>query len=249
MSSVWHENDRFWETFYPVMFHQDRWEAASLEVEQAVSFLGLEEGMRVLDLCCGPGRHTVELAKRGYAVTGVDRTVRFIEIAGEKAREAGVDPELLVEDARSFCRPKAFDAAINVYTSFGYFEDPLEDRQLLWNLHSSLSEGGRVLIDMSGKEVVARAFEPTSTETLPDGTILEQKRHIEPGWEWLRSTWVLKKGGDTYEMTFRHRVYSGVELKAVLMSVGFEDVRLYGSLEGIPYDNQARRLVAVARKP
>ncbi len=173
----------------------------------------------------------------------------LIEIASQKAREANVAPELLVADARTFSRPEAFDAAVNLYTSFGYFEDPREDRRLLANTFASLKPGGCVLLDMSGKEVVARAFTPESSETLPDGSKIEESRAVEPDWEWIRSTWAIEKDGDRHEMTFRHRAYSGVELKAVLISVGFEDVKLYGGLDGIPYDEKARRLVAVAQKP
>ena len=71
--SEWFEDAAFWETFYPIMFPEERYEAAAEEVDNIVALTGVQEG-RVLDLCCGPGRHTVELAKRGFQVTGVDRT-------------------------------------------------------------------------------------------------------------------------------------------------------------------------------
>lgn len=248
MDDAWHDNDAFWETFYPVMFHAGRWEAAEAEAAEAASLIGLPKGARLLDFCCGPGRHAIEFAKLGYDVTGLDRTERYLTIAREKAEDAGVTLETVLGDARTVEWDGSFDAALSLYTSFGYFEDPGEDRRMLANVYAALKPDGHLLLDMSGKEVVARAFNHESSQTLPDGTELKETRSVEPDWEWVRNTWVIEKDGERHETTFRVRVYSGVELKAILLSVGFEDIQLYGSLDGIPYDERARRLVAVARK-
>lgn len=70
----WHEQDVFWETVAPILFAQRRWSDAPAEVEKVVSLLGIGRGTRILDLCCGVGRHSLELARRGFHVTGVDRT-------------------------------------------------------------------------------------------------------------------------------------------------------------------------------
>ena len=71
---VWHERDSFWEIM--PLITERHWEMAPNEVEFVVSALGIEPGAAVLDLCCGMGRHSVELARRGYRVTGVDRRPR-----------------------------------------------------------------------------------------------------------------------------------------------------------------------------
>ena len=249
MDPAWHEDDRFWETFYPVMFHAGRWEAAADEAVEAAALLELPKGAEILDFCCGPGRHAIELANLGYGITGLDRTQRYLDIAREKAGEVGVQATFVQGDARLHEWDRSFDAALSLYTSFGYFEDPGEDRMMLSNVHAALGPGGRILLDMSGKEVVARAFAADSSEILADGMKLTESRTVEPDWEWVRNTWVIEKDGQRHETTFRVRVYPGVELKAVLLSVGFSDVRLYGSLDGTPYDQQARREVAVAAKP
>ena len=67
----WYEQDTFWETFEPTMFGERRWSDAPTEVENAIALLNLQPGKAVLDLCCGVGRHSLELARRGFAVTGV----------------------------------------------------------------------------------------------------------------------------------------------------------------------------------
>ena len=59
---------------------------------------------------------------------------------------------------RSFCRPEAFDVVLNMYSSLGYFEDIEEDKQVLKNIYRSLKNKGKLLIDLMGKEILARIF-------------------------------------------------------------------------------------------
>ena len=101
---------------------------------------------------------------------------------------------------------------------------------------------------MNGKEVAAKAFQKRSWEELEDGSTLLEERTVGPGWEWVENRWVVIKDGVKKETTFRVRVYSGGELRTILLSAGFESVELYGDWTGTPYDDQARRLIAVARK-
>lgn len=82
---TWHEDDAFWHTFAPWMFHPERWQRAPDEVDGLIAVLGLGAGAAVLDLCCGPGRHSVELARRDCRVTGMDRTQEFLQKARELA--------------------------------------------------------------------------------------------------------------------------------------------------------------------
>ncbi|NIT57732.1 MAG: methyltransferase domain-containing protein, partial [Aliifodinibius sp.] len=115
--------------------------------------LGIEASSPILDLGCGIGRHTLELAHRGFTVTGVDRTQTYLNKAREKARIGGLEVEFVQADMRSFRRTGAFEAVINLFSSFGYFENPEEDRRVVENVYDSLKPGGRFLVEMMGKEV------------------------------------------------------------------------------------------------
>ena len=86
----WHEQNTFWETVASTLFTQRRWSDALAEVEQVVSLLGIEPGAQVLDLCCGVGRHSLELARRGFQVTGVDRTRLYLDRASRQAEAEGL---------------------------------------------------------------------------------------------------------------------------------------------------------------
>jgi SAM-dependent methyltransferase len=243
----WHEQDSFWQTMAPKLFAGRHWEQAPQQVERMIALLRLEPGAAVLDLCCGPGRHALELAHRGFRVTGVDRTASYLEQARIQAEREGLSLELVQEDMRAFCRPEAFDAAINVYTSFGYFKDPSDDRRVLVNLHRSLKQEGILLIDTMGKEVLARIFRERDWHE-QDGVIYLEEREVQPGWGWIENRWIMLKDGERKDFTLGHRLYSAAELAALLADVGFASVDVYGDLEGAPYDHQAKRLIAVARK-
>lgn len=244
--TVWHEQDLFWQTV--PLFDQERLEAAPAEVDALISLLGIVPPATVLDLCCGVGRHSLEFARHGYRVTGVDRTAAYLQTARQRASAEGLDVEWIEADMREFARGETFDVAINLFTSFGYFEDPAEDRLVVSNLCRSLRPGGALVMELMGKEVLARVFLPRDWTELPDGTLFLQERTVSRDWTWIENRWILVKDGQQRAFEVSHRLYDGAGLRALLLGAGFESVNLYGDLGSAPYDIDARRLVAVARK-
>ena len=246
--SSWHDTDPFWIDFHDVMFHQRRWALAEEEVEGVIRLGWVAEESEILDMCCGPGRHALALASRGHHVIGIDRTVPYIEQARSRAADMGLDVGFEIGDARTYQNPGRFDASICLYTSFGYFEEAKEDLALLRNICVSLKAGGVFAIDMNGKEVSARVYKGRSWEDMENGAKLLEDRTVGPDWEWIENKWTVVQDGIQKETTFRVRMYSGVELKQILREAGFGSIQLYGDWTGIPYDEQARRLIAIARK-
>src|SRR5579864_1637034 len=141
----WFENEEFWRELYPYMFPPERFAAADDQVAQVIALTGVPVGQSsglpnspiVLDLCCGPGRHAVAFAQRGFDVTGVDRSQFMLDRARERAAEAGVQVEWIAEDMHRFRRPEAFDLACSLFTSFGYFKQEEDNLQVLRNVHQS----------------------------------------------------------------------------------------------------------------
>lgn len=127
--AVWHEDDAFWEAFGPLMFTEEAWRAAPDEVEALIDLLVLVPSDALLDLGCGVGRHTLELARRGYQVTGVDRTATYLAEAQSRAEEEGLPDRFVAADMRDFVREDTFDAVLSLFTSFSYFEYPEENLQ------------------------------------------------------------------------------------------------------------------------
>ena len=243
----WFESEDFWRTLYSFMFSEERFSAAKDEVSQIIALTQCSGG-KLLDLCCGPGRHAVEFAQRGFQVTGVDASAFLLERACDHAARANVSVEWVREDMRRFVRPGAFDLACNLFTSFGYFEHEEDDLRVLSNIFQSLGSAGVLVIEVLGKERLARTWQSAICTDLPDGSVLVQRPQLRDDWSRVCSEWILIKDGRTQSFSFEHTVYSGRELKDRLRRVGFKQVILFGSLQGTPFDLNAMRLVAIARK-
>jgi SAM-dependent methyltransferase len=215
-------------------------------MELALRMLGAEPPGDVLDLACGPGRHTLELARRGFRVTGVDATAAFVGQATRLAGIEGLDAELVHGDMRRFCRESSFDFVLNMATSFGYFDDPEDDRRVLANVRRSLRPGGALLMELMGKEVVARTLDGPRWCEENGGFVLTEQR-IRDDWTWVDNRLVFVIEGVRQELVLSHRLYSAAELTGLLADAGFDPVTVFGDLSGSPYDASAGSLVALAR--
>ena len=244
----WFDDDMFWEDLYPFMFPEQRLAATPEQIDKVLALTN-PSGKDALDLCCGPGRCSSALAQVGFRVTGVDRTKYLLRKARAMARAAKLKIVWVQCDMRDFVRSDAFDLVLSMFTSFGYFDDKNEDMQVLRNILTSLRSGGVCLIDIMGKERLAKALQPTTSDVLPDGTKLIQRHEIFDDWTRIRNEWILIRKGRAKSFKFHHTVYSGQELKDRMEQVGFTDVKLFGNLDGDEYGLNAHRLIAVAHKP
>ncbi len=245
---AWHDQDTWWEATSKVMFRKRAWEVAPQQVEQ-LALAGFEPPVRILDMPCGVGRHTMEFARLGCTVTAVDRTAAYLKLAREQANDLGLNVEFVQADMRQFVRPEAFDMAVNLFSSIGYFKDPADDVRVMRNFYESLRPEGALVIDVAGKEVIARTFDPRDWFELDDGTLVMEERKTTQDWSWIESRWIIMSpDGHRAEYPLALRLYGASDLRRALNEAGFERVRMYGSLSGTPYDHDAQRLVAVARK-
>ena len=247
VTKPWHEDDAFWETWMPFMFSPHLMSVAPKQVDEILTLIKIPSGAHVLDLACGAGRHSLDLVRRGFHVTGVDRTSVYLKAAGEQARKEGLNMEFVHQDMRDFYRPGEFDAAINMSTSFGYFEDPRDDALVMNNICRSLKRGGVFLLETVGKEVLARIYQARDWNEM-DGVYMLQERRVTHNWSRMENRWILFKGGRRFESSLDHRLFSATELVALFVESGFVRVEAFGGTDGTPYDNNAKRLVVVGHK-
>ncbi len=243
----WFDDDAFWREMYRYMFPERRFEGAQEEVEKAVA-LTQPPGKAALDLCCGPGRCSIALAQDGFDVTGVDRTRYLLDQARARAKAARVKVRWVQQDMRDYVRADSFDLVLSMFTSFGYFDDKQQDLLVLQNILTSLRPGGACLIDVIAKERLAQVFKATSSQSMPDGTTLVERREVIDDWTRLRNEWILIRNGRAKTFRFHHTIYSAQELRDRLEHVGFVDVTAYGSLDGDAYGLGSPRLIMVGRK-
>jgi SAM-dependent methyltransferase len=244
----WFDDDSFWQDLYPFMFPEQRFASTPEQMEKVLA-LTSPAGKTALDLCCGPGRCSIALAQAGFTVTGVDRTKFLLDKARAKARAAKAKVEWVQMDMRDFAREDTFDLALSMFTSFGYFDDKGEDLLVLRNIFRSLRPAGVCLIEVMGKEGLAKVFQPTTSDLLRDGTMLVQRHEIFDDWTRIRNEWILIRKGRAKSFKFHHTIYSGQELRDRMTQVGFKDVKLYGNLDGDEYGPNAHRLIAVGLRP
>lgn len=245
----WFENEKFWNSYAPIMFDTQRWAEAPAVADDVCKIAGLKKGSAILDAGCGPGRISVELASRGMNVTGVDLMQSELDAAAESAEAEGVNLELVRADLRTYKADKQFDCAINLYTSFGYCDTIEEDVLILQNIYASLKDGGWFILENISRETAILYFTEGEWFERAGKTVLTEF-HVEGAWEGLRSRWILidNQTGERIDHEFVQRLYSGIELKRILKGIGFKSVEVYGDFDFSPYNEKARTMVIVAKK-
>jgi 2-polyprenyl-3-methyl-5-hydroxy-6-metoxy-1,4-benzoquinol methylase len=264
LMNEWFNDSEFWEHFAPIMFDDAHWAEVPAVADGITRLARLPlyradrdvpgnpadaAGPRCLDLCCGFGRIALELARRGFSVTGVDITESYLRTAREDADYDRISAEFVLEDVRSFKRDGTFDIALNLYNSFGYFENPNDDRLMVQNAFDSLKRGGTFMIETLGREIVVRDFIEREWFERAGFYVLTEYESFD-SWSALRNTWILidKKNGQKTEKTFVHRLYAASELRRLLLDSGFARVEMYGDWDESRYDRKSDKLIVVGRK-
>jgi SAM-dependent methyltransferase len=254
----WFNDEDLWNQYVSVIFDDAHWEEVPLVADRVTALARLDlygegagkrgEGPRILDLCCGFGRVSLELARRGFLVTGVDITESYLDCARGDAASENLNIEFIHEDIRRYKKPGAFDTAVNLYISFGYFEDSADDLLAATNACDSLRPGGAFIIETLGKEIAVRDFVEAEWFERAGLTVLTAYAPVD-SWTRLENRWILFRGdGTRIEKTFTQRLYAASELRALLLEAGFASVEIYGDWDESPYDERARSLIAVGRK-
>ena len=258
--SWWRE---FFDDDYPFLYGAaltpERTEA---EVKGVVALLDLREGQRVLDLCCGDGRHAVALQRRGLRVVGVDASAPLLKQAGRRAlRVLGVDdedghqtlpsgPQLAQADARSLPLGASFDAAILLFSSIGYGSDG-DTLAMLRAARGALGPRGQLLVECAHRDLhVARAGPKLASADagVIEGVTVHTERRLDPVAGVEEATFRFRrKDGAEVEKRFRHRLYVPTELCAMLAAAGFEGLHVFGDYDGRPFTPDAPFLLVRAR--
>jgi SAM-dependent methyltransferase len=269
----WFNDTEFWETFAPIMFDAAHWQEVPAAADGLVHFAALDldweqkpfpegeargtgaEKPRCLDQCCGFGRISLEMARRDFAVTGVDITETYLETAKDDAAYEDLSVEFIREDVRSFYRTNYFDLVYNVYTSFGYFEDPADDARVVENAFTSLKPKGIYVVETLGKEIAVRDFVRADWFERAGFYVLTAYEASD-SWSSLKNRWILisqtdqgaVKRGAIIEKNFAQRLYGADTLQRLFRDSGFRTIETYGGWDGRNYDEDALALIVVGRK-
>jgi len=239
----WYEkwfSNKFYLSLYS---HRDEKEARDI-VNLIQRNIPLHRDSKILDVCCGAGRHTIEFARRGYNVTGFDLSSYLISQAIESlknAKEKDLKVEFLIKDMKNFSFEKSFDAAINIFTSFGYFETDEDNFQVFGNIGKSLKKDGYFIFDFINSDNLKKTLVPVS-ENIFEGTKVIQKRYIKNGFVFKD----ILIEDEIYNE--RLRLYSKDEIIQALKNTGFDVIKIFGDYYGSNYDNgNSSRMIFVSK--
>lgn len=234
---------------YGHTLQQDR---TDLETQFAIHALGIQPHHRVLDLCCGQGRHSIALAKTGLDVTGVDLSEEMLAIASASAKESEVRLVLRRADMRHLPDDleNQFDAVINMFSSFGYLESEQDDQQVLHQIAKCLKPGGKLFMDLLNREWVIINNEEYDWHQHEDGRVVLEHRQLDLQTSTNHLTYTeILPNGTRREMSDLHmRLYTLTELSKMLTTAGLNLKRVYGGFRGEDYGVDTRRMIVIASK-
>ena len=224
-------------------------EQIAREVDFVEDSLGIERGGAVLDLACGTGRHTIELARRGYEVVGFDLSLAMLARAGEDAQEHEAKVNFVQGDMREMAFDEQFDGVFCWNTSFGFFEEE-KNALVIDRIHRSLRAGGLFLLDVINRDFLI-AQSPSLAWFEGDGCVCMDEMSVD----FITSRMKIKRtmmldDGRSREIEYSMRVYSLHELGKVLHDHGFKVCEVSGRVAtpGVFFGNESPRTIILAEK-
>lgn len=204
------------------------------EVDSFSAMLGLTPDSRVLDLCCGQGRHTLELTRRGFRnVEGFDRSHYLIQKAKGRARKDGLSIRFREGDARKLpYQADTFDSIMILGNSFGYFETAQEDLKVLREVARVIKPWGRLLIDVADGEYLRKNFQPRSWEWIDKDHFVCRERSLSTDHERLISREIVTHvdKGAIVDQFYAERLYSRDSIQRLLDNAGFSGIEVQGEI-------------------
>lgn len=218
------------------------------EVDVINRLLDLNANMKVLDIPCGPGRISKQLATFGCEVTGIDASKKYIDVAKIDAKSFNLPVNYICEDMRNILFSNEYDAIINWHNSIGYFDD-YENRKLLISLKQALKPGGKLLIEQVNRDKILRHLLPggalwTDAIVREDNMMIDRIRYnTETGR--MDVVRVVHKDGESRKVFYSFRLFTFPEIKSWLLNAGFSHVEVF-SEKGGAFTLDSKRMLIVA---
>ena len=228
------------------------------EVDFIVSAAAIQQHSNILDLCCGQGRHCLELARRGFRnVMGVDRSRYLIRLAKKRAQNEGLQVAFKEGDARNPKLPEnSFDCVAIMGNSFGYFSNQQDDAKVLTTVGKLLRPSGQLVLDITDGAFMAENFERRSWEWIDEHHFVCRERSISKEGNRLISREVIvnDEQGVIADQFYAERLYTRETITKLLEKCGFRNIRQHGTAESVSDRDQdlgmmARRILLTADAP
>lgn len=226
------------------------------EVDLFSSILNVPKESAILDLACGQGRHSIELARSGYTnITGLDRSHYLIRKAKSASQQEGHKISFKEGDARKLpFLPDTFDVVMILGNSFGYFESNEDDFMILKEVFRVLKPNGTFLIDVADGTYLRNHYQPRSWEWIDKKYFVCRERSLAKDNERLISREIISHAekGIIVDQFYAERLYSHEMLTEIFSRSGYQDLFFHTILEGNSARNQdlgmmERRIIMTAK--
>lgn len=221
------------------------------EASGIIKLLNLEKGSKVLDCPCGYGRHSIELSKKGMIVTGLDINSVHLEKAKEEASKQNLDIDFEKENMLELGYDDKFDAIINMFYSFGFFDTDEENEKVLQNFFNSLKAEGKFLMhtDVNVPTIISKQYKEDETRNLKDGKTLRIIDKYNEEMKRIEGKWIIKDElGRETERDYSVRVYTKEEFIELCKKIGFKKCEAFSDWKGTPYSTDSEDMIIVATK-
>ncbi|MGW8324424.1 MAG: methyltransferase domain-containing protein, partial [Desulfobacterales bacterium] len=203
------------------------------EVDLFSEILNLTADDTILDLCCGQGRHALEITRRGFKVEGLDRSRYLIQKAKASAKKENLSVKFKEGDARKLpFSPDNFEVVMMLGNSFGYFETVQDDLRILKEIFRVLKPWGRLLLDVTDGEYVKEKFQARSWEWISKKLFVCRERSLSADRQRLISREVVTDvtKGVIADQFYAERLYTKENLLTLFKEAGFSDVVVHGEI-------------------
>lgn len=221
------------------------------EIDGVIRLLRLSPGGRVLDCPCGYGRHALGLARQGFEVVGSDINGEMLAPALAAAKR-GANITFAQENMKHLRYDNEFDAVINLFFSFGFFETAEENNEVIKLFHRALRPGGKFLMhtDVNVPRLLSSKYKFHEIRQLKSGKKLEIVERFDAEKRILRGQWILiSPDGTREELTpYRHIVYTYDDFAEICKAAGFRTVKGYGDWQGSLLRDDSEEMMIVAEK-
>lgn len=222
-------------------------ERTESEVDFIENELRLTVGERILDVGCGFGRHSIELARRGYAVTGIDPSGAMIAAARQRAQEEGLEIDFRQERGQHMRSASPFAAALCLFTTLGQIDEQGENTALINNVHSMLQDGGHLLVEVPQRGTAVRRLTPY--EEIGQGPRKAfVRRRYDAQSRSIFEEFRIVSGHDEQTYRLRYRLFTRYELESLLTNAGFSVTAVYSDYEGTELGPEQAQMLVLARK-
>ena len=224
------------------------------EVDLLREMLPLRPYHKILDLCGGHGRHSLELCRRGFSLCTVfDFSKALLEEGIQAAGRLNFSVEFIRGDARNIPMPSAgFHHVLILGNSLGYCGDDGADLEIVREAHRLLEKGGWIAIDVTDGRVVRERFNPNAWHEIGENIVVCRQRELQENRVCAREMVIDKRSGLVRDRTYGMRLYDGDALRALVSDAGFDHVRLYRDFTSFLGDQDVgfmnHRMIVAARK-